>query len=245
MMKVLVLNGSPKKDRSNTIQVTNAFVSGFPEGTEVKKINIYEKDIKPCQGCFACWASPDGTCAIKDDMAEIIAAIKEADIIIESFPLYFYGMPSQLKAVTDRCLSLAEPYMGTRSDDGQTFNKMRDSSIFNKKFVVISSCGYVELEPVYPALLAQYDLICGGRENYTAILCPMGEVFMTGKAKRQIRVYLDDLKKAGAEYCANGFKLEAETIRKLQIPLLSPEGFATLTNSHMNEGGWAASRFEK
>ena len=44
-MKVLVLNGSPKKDRSNTIQVTNAFVSGFPEGTEVKKINIYEKDI--------------------------------------------------------------------------------------------------------------------------------------------------------------------------------------------------------
>ncbi|MEE3391792.1 MAG: flavodoxin family protein, partial [Candidatus Cryptobacteroides sp.] len=205
----------------------------------------YEKDIKPCMGCFACWASPDGTCAIKDDMAEIIAAIREADIIIESFPLYFYGMPSQLKAVTDRCLSLAEPYMGTRSDDGQTFNKMRDPSIFNKKFVVISSCGYVELEPVYPALLAQYDLICGGREKYTAILCPMGEVFMTGKAKRQIRVYLDDLKKAGAEYCANGFKLDPETIRKLQIPLLSPEGFATLTNSHMNEGGWAASRFEK
>ena len=192
-MKVLVLNGSPKKDRSNTIQVTNAFVSGFPEGTEVKKINIYEKNIKPCQGCFACWASPDGTCAIKDDMAEIIAAIKEADIIIESFPLYFYGMPSQLKAVTDRCLSLAEPYMGTRSDDGQTFNKMRDPSIFEKK----------------------------------------------------IRVYLEDLKKAGAEYFENGFKLEAETIRKLQIPLLSPEGFATLTNSHMNEGGWAASRFEK
>ncbi|MBQ1295212.1 MAG: flavodoxin family protein, partial [Clostridiales bacterium] len=190
-MKVLILNGSPKIERSNTLHVTDAFVSGFPEGTEVKRIDIYAKDIKPCRGCFACWASADGTCAIKDDMAEIIAAIKEADIIIESFPLYFYGMPSQLKAVTDRCLALAEPYMGTRSDDGQTFNKMRDPSIFEKKFVIISSCGYVELEPVYPALLAQYDLICGGRDRYTAILCPMGEVFMTGKAKRQIRVYMD------------------------------------------------------
>ena len=135
--------------------------------------------------------------------------------------------------------------MGTKSDDGQTFNKMRDDSIFKKKFVIISSCGYVELEPVYPALLAQYDLICGGRDRYTAILCPMGEIFMTGKAKRQIRVYMDDLKKAGAEYCANDFKLDPETIRKLQIPILSPEGFATLTSSHMNEGGWAASRFEK
>ena len=111
-MKVLILNGSPKLERSNTLNITNAFVSGFPEGTEIKRIDIYAKDIKPCRGCFACWASPDGTCAIKDDMAEILSAVKEADVIIESFPLYFYGMPSQLKAVTDRCLSLAEPYMG-------------------------------------------------------------------------------------------------------------------------------------
>ena len=244
-MKVLVLNGSPKLERSNTLNVTNAFVAGFPEGTEIKRIDIYAKDIKPCRGCFACWASSDGTCAIKDDMSEIILAIKAADVIIESFPLYFYGMPSQLKAVTDRCLALAEPYMGARSDDGQTFNKMRDPSIFDKKLVVISSCGYVELDAVYPALLSQYDLICGGREKYTAILCAMGEVFMTGKAKRQIRVYLDDVKKAGAEYCANDFKISAETIRKLQIPILSPEGFETLTSSHMNEGGWAAGRFEK
>ena len=243
-MKVLILNGSPKLEKSNTLNVTNAFVSGFPEGTEVKRIDIYTKEIKPCRGCFACWASPDGICAIKDDMPEILAAIKEADVIIESFPLYFYGMPSQLKAVTDRCLALAEPYMGAKSDDGQTFNKLRDPSIFDKKFIVISSCGYVELEPVYPALLAQYDLICGGREKYTAILCAMGEVFMTGMAKRQIRAYLDSIRKAGEEYCTNGFEISAETMRKISIPILSPTGFETLTTSHMNEGGWAAGRFK-
>lgn len=243
-MKVLILNGSPKLEKSNTLNVTNAFVSGFPEGTEVKRIDIYTKEIKPCRGCFACWASPDGICAIKDDMPEILAAIKEADVVIESFPLYFYGMPSQLKAVTDRCLALAEPYMGAKSDDGQTFNKLRDPSIFDKKFIVISSCGYVELEPVYPALLAQYDLICGGREKYTAILCAMGEVFMTGMAKRQIRAYLDSIRKAGEEYCANGFEISAETMRKISIPILSPTGFETLTTSHMNEGGWVAGRFK-
>ena len=243
-MKVLILNGSPKLEKSNTLNVTNAFVSGFPEGTEVKRIDIYTKEIKPCRGCFACWASPDGICAIKDDMPEILAAIKEADVVIESFPLYFYGMPSQLKAVTDRCLALAEPYMGAKSDDGQTFNKLRDPSIFDKKFIVISSCGYVELEPVYPALLAQYDLICGGREKYTAILCAMGEVFMTGMAKRQIRAYLDSIRKAGEEYCANGFEISAETMRKISIPILSPTGFETLTTSHLNEGGWAAGRFK-
>lgn len=241
-MKVLVLNASPKQDRSNTMNVTDAFVSGFPEGTEVKRIDVYAKDIKPCRGCFACWASKDGKCAIKDDMAEIIEAIREADVIIESFPLYFYGMPSQLKALTDRCLCLAEPYMGGKSADNQTFNKMRDDSIFDKKLVVISSCGYVELSPVYPALLAQYDLICGGRDRYTAVLCAEGEIFVTGKAKRQIAVYLDSIRKAGAEYCENGFKISEETMRKISIPILSATGFETLTSSHMNEGGWAATR---
>ena len=101
-MKVLILNASPKLDRSNTLNITNAFVSGFPEDYEINRIDIYAKDIKPCRGCFCCWASEDATCVIKDDMTEIMAEIMKADIIIESFPLYFYNMPSQLKAMTDR-----------------------------------------------------------------------------------------------------------------------------------------------
>ena len=68
---------------------------------------------------------------------------------------------------------------------------------------------------------------------------------ISANAGQVLKSFMDDLKKAGAEYCANNFKLDPETIRKLQIPLLSPEGFATLTSSHLNEGGWAASRFEK
>ena len=37
-MKVLVLNGSPKADRSNTLNITKAFLKGFPEGTEVEYV---------------------------------------------------------------------------------------------------------------------------------------------------------------------------------------------------------------
>ena len=131
-MKILVLNGSPKGDRSNTIRIANAFTGGFPEGTEVKKINLYEKNIMPCKGCFSCWKSDEGKCVIRDDMDEIIAAIKEADIIIESYPLYFYGMPSQIKAMTDRCLQLVMPYMGDKSDSETTFNELRDPSMREK-----------------------------------------------------------------------------------------------------------------
>ena len=47
-MKVLVLNGSPKAERSNTLNITKAFLKGFPADTEVEQINLYKKDIKPC-----------------------------------------------------------------------------------------------------------------------------------------------------------------------------------------------------
>ena len=242
-MKILVLNGSPKGDRSNTIRIANAFTGGFPEGTEVKKINLYEKNIMPCKGCFSCWKSDEGKCVIRDDMDEIIAAIKEADIIIESYPLYFYGMPSQIKAMTDRCLQLVMPYMGDKSETETTFNELRDPSMWEKKLVLISSCGYVETDPVYPALLAQYDLICG-KGNYTAILCPEGEIFVTGKAKRQQDMYLESIKAAGAEYASN-FCLSDETLRKLSIPMLSPLSFSTITKAHWKDGHWTERDLEQ
>ncbi len=221
---------------SNTIRIAKAFTEGFPEDTEVKRIDLYEKNIMPCRGCFSCWKSESGKCVINDDMAGIISAIKEADVIIQSYPLYFYGMPSQMKAMTDRCLQLVMPYMGDKSDSDTTFNELRDPSMWEKKLVLISSCGYVETEPVYPALLAQYDLICG-KGNYTAILCPEGEIFVTGKAKRQQDVYLESIRAAGAEYASN-FSLSDETFRKISIPMLSPLSFSTITKAHWKDGRW-------
>ena len=235
-MNVLILNGSPKGDRSNTIKIAKAFTEGFPSGTKINRIDIYKKDIKPCRGCFSCWRNDDGKCVIKDDMEEIIAAIKDADVIIESYPLYFYGMPSQMKAMTDRCLQLVEPYMGEKSESDMTFNELRDPAMRNKKLVLISTCGYVEAGPVYPALLAQYDLMCG-KGNYTAILCSEGEIFVTGQAKRQQDVYLESIRAAGTEYAAN-FRLSDETMRKIAIPMLSPLSFSTITKSHWLDGHW-------
>lgn len=183
-MRLLILNGSPKSGRSNTMNITRAFIDSFPKGTEVEQIDLYKKEIKPCLGCFSCWSKTPGECIIKDDMQEIYEKIKASDIIIESFPLYFFGMPSVMKCLTDRCLPFMLHYMGNQTGDGSSFHELRDENMHNKKLVFISTCGYVETKSMYPALLKQYDLICG--ENcYTSIICPEGELFIAEKAKRQ------------------------------------------------------------
>ena len=49
-MRILVLNGSPKK-KSDTYRLTDAFLKGLnkEQNHEVDVINVIEKNIAPCQ----------------------------------------------------------------------------------------------------------------------------------------------------------------------------------------------------
>lgn len=53
-MNIFVLNGSPKGKRSNTFKITTAFLDGLSSKQHnINIVNISEKDIQHCRGCFA------------------------------------------------------------------------------------------------------------------------------------------------------------------------------------------------
>ena len=98
--KVLILSGSPRKDGNSDI-LCNEFMRGAAEsGNEVEKIRVAEKKIGFCTGCYACRNT--GVCAIKDDMAEVMQKLIDADVIVLASPVYFYSIDAQLKALIDR-----------------------------------------------------------------------------------------------------------------------------------------------
>ena len=231
-MNILVINGSPKSERSNTMNITKAFLKGFSSDVRVDFIHLAKLNIKPCAGCYSCWKKTGGKCVIRDDMQTLYEKLSKADIIIESFPLFFFGMPGTMKNFTDRCLPLMQPYMGGRVTDSDVcFHKLRDENMLQKKLVVISSCGYVDAASVYPALLKQLDMISGGR--HTAILCPEGEIFASEMAKRQRDGYLRDITKAGKEFSENG-RLSDQTLKRLSKPMLSEQGYSAITSASWN-----------
>lgn len=50
-MKILLINGSPKGDRSNTLKLSKAFLEGILEidkDAEIRQMNLSEKKIAPC-----------------------------------------------------------------------------------------------------------------------------------------------------------------------------------------------------
>ena len=101
--KVLILSGSPRKGGNSDI-LCDEFMKGAEDsGNTVEKIRVAEKKIGYCRGCYACKRT--GICAIKDDMAEILQKMIDADVIVLASPVYFYSIDAQLKAVIDRTVA--------------------------------------------------------------------------------------------------------------------------------------------
>ena len=102
--KVLILSGSPRKG-GNSDLLCGEFARGAQEnGNEVEIIRVAAKKIAPCSGCYYCRAH-NGECAHKDDMAEVLQKMIDADVIVMASPVYFYSIDAQLKAVIDRTVA--------------------------------------------------------------------------------------------------------------------------------------------
>lgn len=102
--KVLILSGSPHKGGNSDI-LCDEFLRGAQEaGNEVEKIRVAAKKVAPCSACYYC-RDHGGACVHKDDMAEILQKMIEADVLVLASPVYFYSIDAQLKAVIDRTLA--------------------------------------------------------------------------------------------------------------------------------------------
>ena len=72
-MKILVLNGSPKRDASDTLCMTRAFLDGMNDAApqDVHTLHTVDCHIEYCTGCFACMRN-GGSCIHNDDMKAIL-----------------------------------------------------------------------------------------------------------------------------------------------------------------------------
>jgi multimeric flavodoxin WrbA len=103
-MKMLGLMGSPRIG-GNTDLLLDACIKGAESlGAVSEKIIVDRLTIAPCREFYGCLK--DGNCVIQDDMQDIYPKLLEADIVVVASPIFFYGLPSQLKSVIDRCQAL-------------------------------------------------------------------------------------------------------------------------------------------
>lgn len=123
-MFILGLQGSPRKT-GNTNHLLETYLAAAAErGAVTERIQVPQKDIRPCIGCANC--ERKGFCSIRDDdmTKEIYALLRRADVVVLATPIYFYNATAQLKTVIDRSQTLwARKYKLGLTDPGRPDRK--------------------------------------------------------------------------------------------------------------------------
>ena len=99
-MKVLLINGSPRKD-SNTELALKEMVAVFEkEGIETEIMNIGGKDIRGCIACGKCRQL--GKCVFDDIVVEAGKKLAEADGLVVGSPVYYASANGTVVSFMDR-----------------------------------------------------------------------------------------------------------------------------------------------
>ena len=115
-MKIVVITSSPhSKEESTSIYLADRFTEGARSaGHEVFTFDAAHEETHPCQGCDKC--GMDGPCIFKDAIEnKLMPKMLEADLIVLTTPLYYFGMSAQLKVIVDRFYSRTGKLHGKKS----------------------------------------------------------------------------------------------------------------------------------
>lgn len=219
-MKTLIINGSLKGEASHSYMVASRFARGIEATADAQTevIELKNMNISHCVGCFGCWKVTPGQCVIRDDMDIIRDKIMESDNIILSFPLYFFGVSSKMKTMLDRLLPFKMPYKGRHATEENLLIMDYRYDFSDKRLILVSSCAHSSTDIVYDSVTREFDMICG-KDNYTKVFCPQGEILELDQMKPILNKYLNGIEDAGKEFGINR-KLSEETARKVCAPLI-------------------------
>ena len=224
-MKILDLNGSPKRDRSDTMHITRAFLEGMQETAtqDIHVIDVIDRHIEYCTGCFACKRN-GGTCIHNDDMKAILNEILESDLLLFSFPLYSYGMPAPLKALLDRTMPLSSMAM---KKVGDRYEHVGQADFSRLRYLMICGCGFPNSKHNFEPAVAQFKQCfpC----NHTIITIPESPMFNAPEAKIVTEPRLELVRQAGKQFAETG-EINAALLAEIGSPMIPEEQYAAIVN---------------
>ena len=224
-MKILVFNGSPKKEKSDTLHITHAFLNGMSEAApqEVQCIDVIDQKINFCLGCFACKQN-GGSCVQDDAMYGILEKILDSDLLLFSFPLHSYGMPAPLKNLIDRMLPLSS--MAMASVNGR-YTHIGQRDYAHLRYLMICGCGFPNSKQNFEPAIAQFKLLFPS--GHTILTVPESPMFNAPEAAAVTVPRLELVKKAGRQYTETG-TIEETLLAEVGSPMIPEEVYAKIVN---------------
>ena len=103
--KIVVITASARVN-GNSNRMAEAFIAAAEaKGNSVTRIDAAKLAIKPCRACNSCYKNGEA-CVFGDDFNTIAPAIEAADDIVFAMPVYWYSIPTSIKAVIDKLYAM-------------------------------------------------------------------------------------------------------------------------------------------
>jgi len=195
-------------------------------GADVDVVNLREKKIKNCVGCFTCMTKTPGKCILKDDMTgELFPKWLASDLVIYATPLFHHTFNATMKTFIERTFPICEPFL--QQKDERWVHPLRSK---HPAAVVLSVCGFPAMS-AFGGLTHYSNFLFEEQEEgrlWAEIYRP-GAEFMYQAVDRQEDI-LAATRQAGKELVET-HKVSPETLARIEQPLADNlSDFAKITN---------------
>jgi multimeric flavodoxin WrbA len=172
-MKIVNLLGSPRPKGNSAAMAGKFCETAQGLGAEVTTFALNKLKYRGCQACMTCKTKLE-KCVLKDDLEEVLDAVRDAEVLVLATPIYYSDISSQLKAFIDRTYSYLVPDYMT--------NPAPCRLSPGKKLVFIEAQGHSD-ESLFADVFPKYDSIFkwyGFSDSYRIRACG---VFQKGEVE--------------------------------------------------------------
>jgi multimeric flavodoxin WrbA len=157
-MKVIAINGSPRKDGNTAYGIELVSNELIMNGIEVEVFHVGKERISGCMACGQCIKNKNEKCGFNDDCVnEGIQKIKNADGVVLASPVYYSGITGTMKCFLERAFYVS------RVNDGLFRHKVAACLV-----VLRRSGGSTALDQLYKFVNYAEMIIANG--NYWNII---------------------------------------------------------------------------
>jgi multimeric flavodoxin WrbA len=156
-MKIIAVNGSPRKNWNTHILLNHALKGAQSIGAQTELVNLYDLDYKGCISCLACkvkGGNSVGHCAVDDELKPVLDRIDKSDGLILGSPIYMMDVSAGMRAFLER---LIYQYANFDNKEAIFTGKLKTGCIYTMN----APSGY------FDELYKKYEMILGWNFEYT------------------------------------------------------------------------------
>ena len=117
-MKVIAINGSPRKRGNTATLLQNALDGAKSQGAETELVHLIDLKYQGCISCFACKRKETeyiGKCAVNDELTSVLEKAMDADAIVLGSPIYCGDITGIMRSFMERFTFMNTSYSNRKN----------------------------------------------------------------------------------------------------------------------------------